>query len=69
MRAPKNSMSLPISPVPIRRRLRSVMARMGAEPVPVQIMMRLARGWFGMRKVWPKGPITWTVSFLARSHR
>ncbi|MNV97721.1 hypothetical protein D3C71_1928810 [compost metagenome] len=44
VRAPKNSMSLPISPVPMRRRLRSVMARIGAEPVPVQIMMRLARG-------------------------
>jgi len=37
-------MSLPMSAVPIRRRLRSVMARIGAEPVPVQIMMRLAFG-------------------------
>ncbi|MNT74756.1 hypothetical protein D3C72_2136010 [compost metagenome] len=44
VRAPKNSMSLPMSLVPISRLLRSVMARMGAEPVPVQIMIRFARG-------------------------
>ena len=33
------------------RRRRSVIARIGAEPVPVQIMSRLEPGWFGMRKL------------------
>ena len=40
------------------RRRRSVKARNGAEPVPVQIMMRLALASFGKRKVAPNGPVT-----------
>ncbi|MNR43977.1 hypothetical protein D3C85_1626580 [compost metagenome] len=49
--------------------MRSVIARIGAEPVPVQIIITLASRWFGIRKVLPKGPTTCTVSPLARSHR
>ena len=37
------------------RRRRSVMARNGAEPVPVQIITILASGSFGIRKVVPNG--------------
>ncbi len=52
-RAPKNSISLPPSLSAIRRRRRSVIARIGAEPVPVQTMSRLDPGWFGIRNVVP----------------
>ena len=45
------------------------MARIGAEPVPVQIIMSELPGWFGMRKAAPKGPITCTLSPFFRSHR
>jgi hypothetical protein len=37
----------------MRRRRRSVMARIGAEPVPVQIIIRLLPGWLGIRKLAP----------------
>ena len=71
MRAPKNSMSRPPSNLPeARSRLRhSVMARIGALPVPVQIMTMFERGWFGIRNEWPNGPITNTLSPTSRSHR
>ena len=51
VRAPKKSISLPPSNLPdARRRLRhSVIARIGAEPVPVQIITMWLRGWFGIR--------------------
>ncbi|EWS58052.1 hypothetical protein Y695_04736 [Hydrogenophaga sp. T4] len=70
VRAPKNSISLPPSNLPDcrRRRRHSVMARMGAEPVPVQIITMFDLGWFGIRKLVPKGPITSTVSPTCRSH-
>ena len=68
-RAPKNSIRLPPSLSAMRRRRRSVIARIGAEPVPVQIMSRLEPGWLGMRKLAPNGPTTLTVSPFARSHR
>jgi hypothetical protein len=32
-----------------RRRLRSVIARIGADPVPVQIIISDEPGWFGIR--------------------
>ena len=48
-RAPKNSISSPPSLSAARRRRRSVMARIGAEPVPVQIIMIEEPGWFGIR--------------------
>jgi hypothetical protein len=70
LRAPKNSSSLPPSNLPLlrRRRRHSVIARIGALPVPVQIMTMLERGWFGIRKLLPKGPMTSTSSPSARSH-
>ena len=40
------------------RRRRSVIARIGALPVPVQIITMCDVGWFGIRKVVPNGPIT-----------
>ena len=43
-------------------------ARIGALPVPVQIMMMLERGWLGIKKLLPKGPITWHLSPTCRSH-
>ena len=69
-RAPKNSISLPLSNLPDARsrRRHSVMARMGALPVPVQIITIFDRGWFGIRKLAPNGPITCTVSPTWRSH-
>ena len=48
---------------------RSVKPRNGAEPVPVQIMMMLADGSSGIRKVAPNGPVTWTLSPFFRSQR
>ena len=47
MRAPKNSVSDPSSPGAIRRRRRSVIARIGAEPVPVHTIRRFAPGMVG----------------------
>ncbi len=44
------------------------MARMGALPVPVQIMTMWLLGWLGIKKVEPKGPITSTLSPTFRSH-
>ena len=44
-------------------------ARMGALPVPVQIMTMCERGWLGMRKLLPKGPITCTLSPGFKSQR
>ena len=44
------------------------MARMGAEPVPVQIITMFDLGWFGIRKVAPNGPMTCTLSPTFRSH-
>jgi hypothetical protein len=49
------------------RRRHSVIARIGAEPVPVQIITMFDFGWFGIRKVEPNGPITCTVSPTFRS--
>ncbi len=69
VRAPKNSISSPPSLSAMRRRRRSVIARIGAEPVPVQTISRLDPGWFGIRKVVPYGPTTCTSSPFARSHR
>ena len=71
VRAPKNSISLPPSNLPEARsrRRHSVIARIGALPVPVQIITMLERGWFGIRKLAPNGPITCTVSPTLRSHR
>ena len=71
VRAPKKSMSLPPSNLPLfrRRRRHSVIARIGALPVPVQIITMCDFGWFGIRKLWPNGPITCTVSPTLRSHR
>ena len=68
-RAPKNSNPVPPSRSSMRRRRRSVIARIGAEPVPEQIISRLEPGWFGMRKLVPNGPTTCTVSPFARSQR
>ena len=70
VRAPKNNISLPPSNLPDarRRRRHSVMARMGALPVPVQIITMLERGWLGIRKLAPNGPITCTLSPTCRSH-
>ena len=69
VRAPKNSISLPPSNLPLlrRRRRHSVMARMGALPVPVQIITMCERGWLGMRKELPNGPTTCTLSPTFRS--
>ena len=52
VRAPKNSISLPPSNLPVlrRRRRHSVIARIGALPVPVQIITMCDFGWFGIRK-------------------
>ena len=60
VRAPKNSISLPPSNLPDlrRRRRHSVIARIGALPVPVQIITIALLGWFGMRKLEPNGPMT-----------
>ncbi|MNV33171.1 hypothetical protein D3C71_1245320 [compost metagenome] len=44
------------------------MARMGALPVPVQIITMCERGWLGIRKELPNGPTTWTLSPTFRSH-
>ena len=44
------------------------MARMGALPVPVQIITMLERGWLGIKKLAPKGPITCTLSPTNKSH-
>jgi hypothetical protein len=44
------------------------MARMGALPVPVQIITMWLRGWLGIRKLAPNGPITCTLSPTFRSH-
>ena len=46
VRAPKNSISLPPSNLPYarRRRRHSVIARIGALPVPVQIITMFERG-------------------------
>jgi len=70
VRAPKNSSSLPPSNLPLlrSRRRHSVMARMGALPVPVQIITMCDLGWFGIRNEEPKGPTTCTVSPTFRSH-
>ncbi|MNT72143.1 hypothetical protein D3C72_2107140 [compost metagenome] len=70
VRAPKNSISLPPSNLPAlrKRRRHSVMARIGALPVPVQIITMFERGWLGIRKLAPKGPITSTLSPTFRSH-
>ena len=70
VRAPKNSISRPLSNLPLarRRRRHSVIARIGAEPVPVQIMTMCDFGWLGIRKLAPKGPITCTLSPTCRSH-
>ena len=46
-----------------------VMARIGAEPVPVHTIKRCDPGWFGIRNELPNGPITCTVSPTLRSHR
>ena len=51
----------------IARRRHSVKPRNGADPVPVQIMMMLAAGSFGIRKVAPNGPVTCTLSPFFRS--
>jgi hypothetical protein len=51
------------------RRRHSVIARIGALPVPVQIITMWLFGWLGIRKLAPKGPITCTVSPTCRSHR
>ena len=69
VRAPKKSMSLPPSNLPLflSRRRHSVMARIGALPVPVQIMTMCDLGWFGIRNDWPNGPITCTLSPTFRS--
>ena len=70
VRAPKNNISLPVAPFQTTPALRySVIARIGAEPVPVQIISRCEFGWFGIRKVPPNGPITLTTSPFFRSHR
>ena len=53
----------------MRRRLRSVIARIGAEPVPVQTISRLDPGWLGIRKDVPYGPTTLTCAPFSRSHR
>lgn len=70
VRAPKNSISLPPSNLPDwrSRRRHSVIARIGALPVPVQIITTWLFGWFGIRKLAPKGPITCTGSPTFRSH-
>jgi hypothetical protein len=70
VRAPKNSISLPPSNLPLarRRRRHSVMARMGAEPVPVQIMTMLDFGWLGIRKLVPNGTDHLHLSPTCRSH-
>ncbi len=44
------------------------MARIGALPVPVQIMTMWLRGWLGIRKLAPNGPMTSTLSPTFRSH-
>ena len=41
---------------------RELVARIGAEPVPVQIITIELFGWLGMRKLLPKGPMTCTLS-------
>ncbi len=71
MRAPKNSISLPLSNLPEARsrRRHSVIARIGALPVPVQIITMWLFGWLGIKKLVPKGPMTCTVSPRFRSHR
>ena len=69
VRAPKNSISLPPSNLPRSRRRYSVIARIGALPVPVQIITMFERGWLGIRNEVPKGPITLTVSPFFSSHR
>jgi len=71
LRAPKNSISLPLSNFPLlrSRRRHSVIARIGADPVPVQIITMWLFGWLGIRKLLPKGPMTWTLSPTCRSHR
>jgi len=56
-------------PVLRNRRRHSVMARMGAEPVPVQIITMLERGWLGIKKLLPNGPITCTAWPTCKSHR
>jgi hypothetical protein len=81
VRAPKNSISLPPSNLPPdappwngpaaarrSRRRHSVIARIGALPVPVQIItMWLAGGWASGS--WCRtGPITCTLSPTFRSH-
>ena len=70
VRAPKKSISFPPSNLPEARsrRRHSVMARIGADPVPVQIITMLLRGWLGIRKLVPNGPMTWTLSPTFRSH-
>ena len=69
VRAPKNSISLPPSNLPDarRRRRHSVIARIGALPVPVQIITMFERGWFGIRNDVPNGPMTCTWSPTLRS--
>ena len=44
------------------------MARIGALPVPVQIITMCDLGWFGIRNEEPNGPTTCTVSPTLRSH-
>ena len=53
VRAPKKSISLPPSNLPLlrSRRRHSVIARIGALPVPVQIITMCDFGWFGIRKL------------------
>jgi hypothetical protein len=71
VRAPKNSIRLPPSNFfgfPNRRRP-SVIARIGTLPVLVHVITMWLFGWFGIRKLAPKGPITCTLPPTSRSYR
>jgi hypothetical protein len=59
--------TLELARLPQRRR-HSVIARIGALPVPVQIITMWLFGWLGIRKLVPKGPMTCTLSPTCRSH-
>ncbi len=66
MRAPKN-ITMPPDFAPTARCRRMVKARIGAEPVPVQIIKSRACGSSGIRKVAPNGPVNCTLSPFFRS--